>query len=61
VLPLAALGASVRLRRAALASTLFLVLSFVPATETTLSQLGVNPMGTPVGREVNADALRLAQ
>ncbi|MDQ6778148.1 MAG: DUF2029 domain-containing protein, partial [Actinomycetota bacterium] len=61
VLPLAALGSSIRLRRAALASTLFLVLSFVPATATILSQVGLNPMNTPIGRAVNADAMRLAE
>ena len=61
VLPLAALGSSVRLRRLVLASTLFLVLSFLPATEVALGQLGINPMDTAVGRTVNADAMRLAQ
>ncbi|MDQ6806773.1 MAG: DUF2029 domain-containing protein, partial [Actinomycetota bacterium] len=60
VLPLAALGSSIGLRRAALASTVFLVLSFVPATETMLTQAGLNPMNTPIGRAVNADAMRLA-
>jgi len=57
VLPLAALGASVRLRRTALASTVFLLLAFMPAT----AILGINPTGTSVGRAVNAAAMRLAR
>ena len=61
VLPLAALGSSIRLRRATLAATLFLALSFMPATEIVLGQLGINPMATQIGRAVNADVLRLAQ
>jgi hypothetical protein len=44
LLPFAALGASVRLRRAALILSTFLVLSFVPATGIVLSHLRIDPM-----------------
>jgi hypothetical protein len=43
-LPLAALGTSVRLRRATLAFSAFLVLTFVPVTGIVMNQLGFNPM-----------------
>jgi hypothetical protein len=49
VLPLAAVAASGRLRAVTLALTVFLVLTFMPLTGTVLSNLGVNPMGSPVG------------
>ena len=61
LLPLAAIGSSVRLRRAALAVTLFLVLSFVPATGILLAQLHINPTGSSVGQAANARWERLAQ
>ena len=60
VLPLAALGSSVRLRRAALAFTVFLVLSFVPETGIVLIAHGLNPMGSPVGQASKALQRRLA-
>jgi hypothetical protein len=44
VLPLAALGSSIRLRRATVAFTLFLVLTFVPATSLIMSDLGLSTM-----------------
>jgi hypothetical protein len=44
VLPLAALGASIRLRRATIAFTVFLVLTFVPATSLIMSQLKLSTM-----------------
>ncbi len=47
--PLAALGASPRLRRASLALTVFLVLSFVPATQITMEVEGLNALDTPAG------------
>jgi hypothetical protein len=59
VLPLAALGASLRLRRVALAATVFLVLTFIPATGMVLAQLHINPMGTAVGRASSAQVRRL--
>jgi hypothetical protein len=54
LLPLAALGTSVRLRRTTLALTAFLVVSFVPATGIILSKHGINPMGSSVGRASKA-------
>jgi hypothetical protein len=44
VLPLAGLGTSLRLRRATLAFSVFLVLSFIPATSLIMTQLKLNPM-----------------
>jgi len=59
VLPLAALGSSLRLRRAALAATVFLVLTFMPVTGTVLGALHLNPMGSSVGRAATARTHRL--
>lgn len=50
--PLAALGGSVRLRRATLALTVYMVLCFVPSTEILLSQHGLDPMGGSVGQTI---------
>ncbi len=50
LLPLAALGASPRLRRATLALTVFLVVTFIPATGTFLSTHGINTMRGPAGQ-----------
>jgi hypothetical protein len=61
VLPLAALGASLRLRRAAIAATVFLVLAAIPVTGIALRALHVNPTGTSVGRASRARAQRLEQ
>jgi ATP/ADP translocase len=47
--PLAALGASPALRRAMLALTAFLVLTFIPATGIYLSDHGLDPMATSAG------------
>jgi Glycosyltransferase family 87 len=60
VLPLAALGTSVRLRRAAVAFTVFLVLSFVPVTGILLIDHGLNPMGSAVGQASKALQRRLS-
>jgi hypothetical protein len=48
--PLAALGSSQRLRRATLALTVFLVLTFLPATGYYLSTHGISPLSTPAGQ-----------
>src|ERR1019366_1577704 len=48
--PLAALGSSARLRRATLALTVFLVLTFIPATGIYLSDHGISPLATHAGR-----------
>jgi hypothetical protein len=47
--PLAALGASQRLRRATLVLTAFLILTFVPAMQLYLGAHGLNPLDTPAG------------
>jgi hypothetical protein len=54
VLPLAALGSSIRLRRAALAMTAYLVVAFMPATGMFLSAHHLNPMGSSVGQASKA-------
>jgi hypothetical protein len=54
LLPLAALGTSVRLRRATLAFSAYLVLAFMPATGVVLSHLNINPMGSAVGQASKA-------
>jgi glycosyl transferase family 87 len=50
VAPLAALGTSVRLRRATIAFTLFIVITFLPAVSLFLGSHGFNPLGTPAGK-----------
>ena len=50
VLPLAALGGSVRLRRAAIAFTIYLVIAFIPETGIFLANHGIDPMGGPAGQ-----------
>ena len=50
VLPLAALGTSIRLRRAAFAFSVFLVLAFCPATAIYLGKLHIDPMATSAGQ-----------
>ncbi len=54
VLPLAALAASLRLRRVAVALTVFLVLTFMPATGMVLSHYHINPTGAGAGKASNA-------
>jgi hypothetical protein len=49
VLPLAALGSSRALRRAMLALTAFLIVTFIPATGIYLSNHGIDPMATSAG------------
>ena len=50
VLPLAALGTSVRLRRAAVVFSVYVVLAFIPSTSMFLAAHGINPMGGSVGQ-----------
>ncbi len=50
VLPLAALGSSVRLRRAAAALTVFLLLTFLPATNLLLGVINFNPLSGSAGQ-----------
>jgi hypothetical protein len=58
--PLAALGTSVRLRRAVLALTVFLVLTFVPATGIYLRNHNLSPLGTHAGQVSRALQHKLA-
>jgi hypothetical protein len=50
ILPLAALGSSVRLRRAAVAITAYVVLAFIPATGMFMSAHHLNLMGGSAGQ-----------
>jgi len=61
VLPLAALAASPRLRRATVVATVFLLLSFLPVTPTLMNQLGINPMSSPVGQVSQERQWKLSQ
>ena len=60
LLPLAAVASSVRLRRVALALTVYLVLTFVPATEMFMRAHHISLMGSPVGRASTSLQIRLA-
>jgi hypothetical protein len=59
--PLAALGTSNRLRKAVLATTVFLVITFIPVTNTWLNQHGIDPMNSPVGHAAQALTNQLEQ
>jgi chromate transport protein ChrA len=61
VLPLAALGTSVWLRRAAVAFSVYLVLAFMPATAMFLADHGINPMGGAVGQASKTLQKKLSQ
>jgi glycosyl transferase family 87 len=50
LLPLAALGTSIRLRRATIAFTAFLIVAFMPATGMFMSRHGINLMGGSAGQ-----------
>jgi hypothetical protein len=60
VLPLAALGTSVRLRRAAVLFTAYLVFAFIPETGIFLSDHGINPMGSASDQASKARQAKLA-
>jgi hypothetical protein len=61
VLPLAALATSVRLRRAAFAFTVFLILTFMPAAGMIAQRLGIDPMSGAVGQASQSLQHKLAQ
>jgi hypothetical protein len=61
VLPLAAFGTSLRLRRAAVALSVFLVVTFIPMTPIVFGLLHLNPMNTPVGQASLTLQRKLAQ
>jgi hypothetical protein len=52
--PLAALGSSVRLRRASLAVTVFLVVTFLPATSIYMTSHNLSPLNTHAGQVSSA-------
>jgi hypothetical protein len=53
-LPLAALSRSVKLRRAVVALSIFVLITFVPATTMFLSAHGLNPPISPAGQRLLA-------
>jgi uncharacterized membrane protein len=61
LLPLAALASSVRLRRAAIAMTVFILLTFLPVSSIVLNDLGINPMNSSVGRASTQLQQKLSQ
>jgi Glycosyltransferase family 87 len=61
VLPLAALSSSVRLRRTAVALTVFLIVSFMPATNLFMHAHGINPLGSSVGQASLSEQNKLEQ
>jgi uncharacterized membrane protein len=61
VLPLAAFGTSIRLRRVAIALSVFLAVTFVPTTPITFGLLHLNPMNTSVGQASLQLQKKLAQ
>jgi hypothetical protein len=60
LLPLAALGTSVALRRLAIVLTVYLVLAFMPATAIYTAQHGINLLSSPVGQHSSARQHKLA-
>jgi hypothetical protein len=60
LLPLAALAVSPGLRRTALAFTVFLVLTFMPAAQIYMSAHGINPLGSSVGQASRSHQEKLA-
>ncbi|HEV7174966.1 MAG TPA: hypothetical protein VGN29_05710, partial [Solirubrobacteraceae bacterium] len=61
LLPLAALATNVRLRQAALALTVFLVLTFMPVTDMFLFKHGINPLNDKAGRASRTLQQKLAK
>jgi hypothetical protein len=61
LLPLAALGTSIRLRRAAIALTLFLVLTFAPELWLYMTKHNINPLGGSAGQASQTLQRQLAQ
>ena len=61
LLPLAALATNVRLRRAAIGMTIYLVLAFVPAVGMFLSAHGINTMSGAAGQASMSRQHKLAQ
>ncbi len=61
LLPLAAIGTSLRLRRVAVALTVFLILVFVPFTNTYMADHNINLLNTPAGRAAASLQYKLAR
>jgi hypothetical protein len=61
LLPLAALGTSIRLRRAAIVLTLFLVLTFVPEVWLYMNKHNINPLSGSAGQASQTLQRKLAQ
>jgi alpha-1,6-mannosyltransferase len=61
VLPLAALGTSIRLRRVAIVGTVFLILTFMPATNLYMQAHGINLLGGSAGRASLSEQNKLEQ
>ncbi len=61
VLPLAALGTSLRLRRTAVVLTVFLIATFMPLAGNIFYGNGINPLNTKVGHASFALQKRLAR
>lgn len=61
LLPLAALGRSAALRRAAVLLTVYLVLAFLPSTARLMSQGGINLLDTHAGRVASSLQHKLAR
>jgi len=61
LLPLAALGTSLKLRRVALVFTTYLVIGFAPYTGTLLGKFGINLMNSPAGQASTTLQHKLAQ
>jgi hypothetical protein len=61
LLPLAALGTSVRLRRVAVVLTVYLLLTFIPATTLFTSKHGINLLHTAAGRAASSLQYKLAR
>jgi hypothetical protein len=61
LLPLAALGTSIRLRRVAVLLTVFLIVTFIPATALYFSDHRIDPLATPAGQVSRSLQHKLAQ
>ena len=61
MLPLAALGTSLRLRRTAVVLTVFLIATFMPLAGNIFYGNGINPLNTKVGHASYALQKRLAR
>jgi Glycosyltransferase family 87 len=61
LLPLAALGTSIRLRRVAVLLTVFLIVTFIPATAIYFSDHRIDPLATPAGQVSRSLQHKLAQ